>query len=211
MDLAGHKYGRWMVLERAPNRGAVTHWRCRCECGEVGEVSTQNLRSHQSTSCGCRTAESTRRRSLKHGATVGRKELPEYKAWKQAKLRCYSLRNPDYHYYGGRGIVMYEGWLHDFAAFYAHMGPRPSGYTLERIRVDGNYEPGNCVWASRHTQANNTRQCHYIIHKGQRLTLSQLAAMYGVDYAAVRNRFKRGQSPDQIIFALLHGRKRRGR
>lgn len=211
LNLTGQRFGRWNVLEIAPKRRAVTYWRCVCDCGDIGEVSIQNLRSKQSTSCGCRTIESTRRRVTKHGATKNGIETPEYKAWKQAKTRCFSAKNPDFPYYGGRGISMCPEWAGDFAIFFADMGPRPDGYTLDRIDVNGNYAPGNCRWASRYTQSNNTRQCHYVTHLGRRMTLAQLAAHYSVDYTSVRLRFKKGQTPEQIIFALLHGRKRRAR
>jgi hypothetical protein len=121
------------------------------------------------------------------------------------------VNNPDYRYYGGRGITMCDRWRDDFAAFYADMGPRPESYTLDRIDVDGPYSPENCRWASRYTQSNNTRQCIYTIHKGQRMTLAQMAAAEDIDYAALRTRVKKGQTPAQALFALKNGRKRRGR
>lgn len=106
---------------------------------------------------------------------------------------------------------MADEWRTDYAAFLRDMGPRPIGYTLDRIDTDGDYAPANCRWASRYTQSNNTRQCVYVVHKGERLTLSQLASLYDVDYSALRQRVKRGQTAEQALFALLHGRKRRGR
>lgn len=208
IDITGHRYGRWAVVARVTGRRG--YWLCRCDCGNIGEVSRGNLRSGQSGSCGCQAVEATRARRTKHGATAGGANPPEYKAWRQAKLRCYSTKNPDYRHYGGRGIRMCDRWRDDFAAFLADMGPRPTGYTLDRVDVNGDYGPANCRWASRYTQSNNTRQCVYVMHLGERMTMSQLAAKYGVDYAAVRQRIRyRKQTPEQAIFALLHGRKRR--
>lgn len=94
-------------------------------------------------------------RNLKHGLCY----TPEYRAWAEAIRRCENPRNPGFANYGGRGIKMAPEWRHDFAAFFAHIGPRPGSlYTLDRIDNGGNYEPGNVRWATYKVQANNTRR-----------------------------------------------------
>jgi hypothetical protein len=83
---------------------------------------------------------------------------PEYRAWSGLKQRCLNPDNKNWEAWGGRGITVFPGWVHDFPAFLAHVGPRPgAGYSLDRIDVDGNYEPGNVRWANVGMQNNNRR------------------------------------------------------
>lgn len=91
---------------------------------------------------------------LKHGMH----NTPEYKAWRGMRTRCYNPNDAHYKNYGGRGIEVCEKWRIDFTTFYADMGPRPSEiHSLDRIDVNGNYEPSNCRWATRSEQQKNKR------------------------------------------------------
>lgn len=112
-----------------------------------------------------------------------------------AKDRCFNVNNPGYANYGGRGITMAPQWVSSFEAFFEHMGPRPHGLELDRIDNAGNYEPGNCRWATRDEQANNRRSNVFIEAFGKRLNIKAWAAETGLTESAIRLRLKTHKWP----------------
>lgn len=121
----------------------------------------------------------------------GRSKLPEYKIWKNMRNRCYNQHNHKYSRYGGRGICVCKRW-DDFWAFYHDMGKRPHGMTLDRIDVNGNYEPNNCRWADIKTQ-NNNRTTTIKVRIGDTIkSVKEWADIYGISDLTVRDRFYRG-------------------
>jgi len=156
IDLTNQKFGRLLVIARAGSslRGRAL-WQCRCECdGSIVIVLGKELRNGHTVSCGCWKAERMGDFARTHGMGLTR----EYKSWKAAKQRCTNPKDTNYPLYGGRGIQMCEEWMDSFPDFYAHIGPRPQGHSLDRIDVNGNYEPGNVRWATAKDQANNRRR-----------------------------------------------------
>lgn len=106
-----------------------------------------------------------------------------YEVWKAMKQRCLNPRNKDYAHYGARGITVCERWQKSFTAFYCDMGDRPDKHTLERIDNEGNYEPGNCKWATWHDQRINTRP--RIIPGGRKTTPEHVAQILGLRRAGL--------------------------
>jgi hypothetical protein len=135
-----------------------------------------------------------------HKYENGEHELPEYRIWKAMKNRCYNPRSRYWKWYGNR-IFVCERWLgpEGFRNFYADMGPRAGGLTLERIDNDGNYEPGNCKWATWDTQANNSRHNRLLTYDNRTQTISKWARELGVTPPAIQNRLKRGWGIERAL------------
>lgn len=144
-DITGVRYGKLVVIGATPERtkGGDVRWLVRCDCGAEKVVPGGHLRSGGTRSCGCLG---------KHGMTYS----STYKSWNAMKDRCTNPNNASWEYYGGRGITLDDSW-NVFINFFNDMGERPPGTSLDRIDNDGNYEPGNCRWASSSVQGTNRR------------------------------------------------------
>ncbi len=152
LDLTGKRFGRLLALWPTQGRasGSIV-WEFECDCGKRVKVGLPNLK--RTKSCGCLNQYLRIQRGTKHNG-VGK---PEYRSWACMRDRCLNPNHGHYHYYGGRGIKICDRWS-DFAKFLEDMGTRPVGTTLDRIDVNGNYEPGNCRWATHHEQQSNKRK-----------------------------------------------------
>ncbi len=133
---------------------------------------------------------------------------PTENSWFAAKQRCTNPSSDSYPRYGGRGIRMCEAWVNDFAAFFADMGERPPGTTLDRIEVNGDYEPSNCRWATVKQQQRNTRRNRFIEIDGERKAVVQWSEDVGTHPHVIVKRLDRGWSPRDAVFAP-HGARRK--
>jgi len=157
VDLTGMKFGRWLVIKRGKNGNyKATRWECVCECGNEKLVNGSNLINGKSKSCGCLHSELVGKITLSHGYARKNKKNKTYTTWISMRQRCNNPKSEAYKYYGGRGISICERW-NNFENFLKDMGERPENLTLERENNDGNYEPGNCKWATHEMQSRNNR------------------------------------------------------
>jgi hypothetical protein len=179
IDRTGKKYNKLLVIEEAgkDTKGNFL-WKCQCDCGKIITVSGKNLNNGDVKSCGC-----LRDGHPKHGLVY----TPTYEIWCGMKKRCTNPNCVAWKNYGGRGITLCERWM-KFENFYADMGERPEGLSIDRIDNNGNYEPGNCRWATNTEQANNTRQNHYLTYKGETKTIKQWAKEFNMLYSTLCGR-----------------------
>jgi hypothetical protein len=170
-NLQGQRFGKLVVVSREGNTrtGACT-WRCMCDCGNVKVVTGFHLRRRSVVSCGLHKEGQARIRFTRHGQITRRGRTGAYESWAHMIERCSNPNVKCWKDYGGRGISVCESWK-NFENFYADMHDRPTGLTIERVDVNGNYEPGNCVWDDKFRQAQNHR-----IHTGNKTGVKGVAA-----------------------------------
>lgn len=171
--LAGKRFGRIVVLSRAGNSDGHAVWRCQCDCGRVVDFRSDKLQGGFVRSCG------------KNGhcsSAITEVASAEFAAWRAMRSRCAS----DLPAYGGRGIAVCARWQSSFEQFLSDMGPKPSPkHSLDRYPDhNGNYEPGNCRWATKKQQSRNRRVTLWV--EDGRITLREYLEQHGVDADKVR-------------------------
>lgn len=164
IDLVGQVHGRLTVVSFNGRVNGRPTWFCRCSCGLQKVAVGHDLVSGRVKSCGCLQAEVRVASHTRHGANRKGARWPEWGAWQQMIGRCHRPRSTRFAYYGGRGITVCDRWrfgegdLTAFECFIADLGRRPRpDLSIDRIDNDGNYEPGNCRWATRAQQRANQR------------------------------------------------------
>lgn len=163
IDITGLRSGRLVVLGPAANKGRRTMWRCRCDCGNERDFTTDTITKNPSMmsgkggarSCGCLKIEILVGNAKTHGHTPKGERSATYSSWLGIRARCLSPKAQYYDRYGGRGIKVCDRWR-TFENFLADMGEKPAGLSIDRIDNDGNYEPGNCRWATPVEQTRNS-------------------------------------------------------
>lgn len=219
IDLAGQRFGRLVAIEHAgrvvnKNGFRTTLWRCKCDCGKESIVRYPLLVSGNTRSCGCWERENKERMvSIAHANNLKSASVafgnvenhPLRKIWKSMLMRCNNPSVKNYNNYGGRGIKVCERWSGNlgFENFVNDMGERPDGTTLDRIDVNGNYEPSNCRWATAEQQMNNRTDNSRITLNGESITCSQLCSKYGFYRTYVTHLIHDGIDVNEVIRRAL--------
>ncbi len=200
IDLTNKKFGSLTVLEFVGRtaRGAYL-WKCRCECGTIIETIGSDLsrprdpRRH----CGCQRSANISTAKRTHGLS---KNLV-FKIWERMISRCHNSQDEAFAYYGGRGIAVCNRWRESFADFLADVGERPSRkHSIDRYpNNDGNYEPGNCRWATDTEQSRNTRRNHFVTIGAETLCVSAWCERFKIKPAVVHCRLRYGWTIEKAL------------
>lgn len=193
LSLRGRRFGMLVVARRAPNDGKRTAWLCICDCGQQTVTRGSRLTSGHAKTCG---------KGHKIKSLIRTAAPSEYNVWQNMLGRCYRTDHVSYKNYGARGVKVCARWR-QFENFLSDMGPRPSrDYSIDRYPDRaGNYELGNCRWATRRQQALNTRRTIYVMHEGEQVPLTELIERLGLNRDMVRKRIKLGWDLETALTA----------
>lgn len=191
-DLTGQMFGRLTVIQPDGRIGTHAAWKCKCQCGSVTRVRSNSLRSGKTKSCGCLHIEVSHDLATERFTTHGKYDTPVYRTWLAMKGRCLRSTHTAYPDYGGRGIGICDRWKESFENFHADMGDPPGpGYSIERNDVNGNYEPGNCKWATVREQRRNTRSTVRLTYNGVTKSLAEWAEETGLHRTTIATRLRK--------------------
>lgn len=200
----GDRSGRLEMI-RVHGKSISGYWyiTVRCDCGNVFPVNENNFRRGLAKGCGCKQGTSDHAFKPTHRESGGDKgeKSPEYATWGEMKKRCFCKTSKNYPHYGGRGITVCERWEKSYEDFLSDMGRKPSPqHSIDRIDNNGNYEPGNCRWATKTEQASNTRRNKTITALGKTMTAAQWARETGVSEFRIYGRLRDGWNPEDALF-----------
>ena len=196
-DLTGQKINHWTVLERAqnyiqPNGRSVVMWKCQCDCERrtIAIIRSDTLKDGKSTQCISCARSFAANEAVKKLKIHGERNTRLYGIWVNMRSRCNNTKNLDYKDYGGRGIVVCEEWDSSYVAFrdWAKSNGYSDDLTIDRIDVDGNYEPSNCRWATIKEQANNRRSNKMLTFNGETHSIHMWSEILGINYNTLYNR-----------------------
>ena len=197
----GTRFGYLTVMHRASSIGKYAAWCCMCDCGVAVVATGQKLRRGLRKACAVNGHQFRENWGRRYTGDVSMQKLHprEYKSWENMRERCNNPRQVNYRMYGARGITVCERWAR-FAAFFEDMGKKPTAkHTVDRIDNDGNYEPGNCRWATPAEQSRNMRTNGYVEWNGQRMLLLDVVKQFGISRNLVYCRLKLGWSLEQAL------------
>lgn len=197
-NLLGQKFNR-LIVTRFSGVDHKSHalWECLCDCGKTKVIKASSMVRGMTKSCGCMLAEC---HTARKGQRTGLRNRVLYKMWSAMVNRCHNPKRPNYVYYGARGISVCNEWRTSFEQFESDIGPRPTAiHSIDRIDVNGNYEPTNCRWATPTEQGRNRRSNRFLEFNGERLTISEWANRLGVTVRTISCRIESGWVAQDIF------------
>lgn len=189
IDITGQRFGRLLVVDIAKNRISSgghqrTMWLCKCDCGKELDVATNSIMKGDAKSCGCLHREI----SVLSNSTHKMCGTGTYRSWQAMMNRCMNKSSHAYPHYGGRGISVCDKWRL-FENFLADMGERQKETSIDRFPDNnGNYEPGNCRWATSSEQSRNRRNSVFIKFGGRNQCVADWARDIGISAATLMYR-----------------------
>lgn len=189
LDITGKRFHRLVALnpngfDKSPSRKHI-RWDFICDCGKIYNARINSIVHGATKSCGCLKNEGNANRI--HGMTKSR----EYQSWAHMKGRCLNKLSKDFYLYGGRGILVCDRWVDSFENFYADMGDCPDGFSIDRIDVNGNYEPLNCRWTDSKVQSRNKRDNKFYEFNGMKMCQSDWAKFLGINVSTLIQRLEK--------------------
>ncbi|MEN4457295.1 hypothetical protein ABC558_10935 [Staphylococcus epidermidis] len=194
IDMTGVNFNGCKVLKRkGTNKDKKITWLCECYCGNLFVTTGKSIRNNTVKSCGClkqETLSKCRKNNKTHGDTGS--EL--YNIWRGIKKRCRKPNAHNYKWYGKRGIDVCDEWYNSYSKFkeWAKTNGYEEGSSIDRINVNGNYEPNNCRWVDMKTQQRNRRNNVKVKYKGRNRTLAEISEITGLSQSLINYRYKHG-------------------
>ena len=204
-DLTGQRFGRLTVIQFDCTQGHMSKWLCKCDCGGTKSVRSDHLTAGHTKSCGCMELENMETFGG-HNRTLRADHKRLDLVYRAMLNRCYHEKTRNYKNYGGRGIRVCDEWRECFDNFCKWA--LTNGYdetakygkcTLERIDVNGNYEPSNCKWVSSYEQSVNKRDTIRIEWDGNLRTIRELSQITGIPESRIRGRLARGWDIERTL------------
>ena len=200
-DLTRKTFNRLTVIKRVEVDKKEVYYLCKCTCGNEKIIRGKDLKYNKIKSCGCLNKEKTTERNTKHSLRHTR----IYRIWLLMKNRCLNSKYHLFKNYGGRGITICNEWKNDFMSFYNWS--MNNGYeeylTIDRINVNGDYEPSNCRWATKLQQQRNTTRLRKITYKNETHCISEWAEILGLEYNTLYYRFRRNNYSEDVLKKVI--------
>ena len=200
-DLTGKTFNRLTVIKRTEVEKKEVYYLCKCTCGNEKIIRGKDLKYNKIKSCGCLNKEKTTERNTKHSLRHTR----IYRIWLLMKNRCLNSKYHLFKNYGRRGITICDEWKNDFVKFYNWS--MANGYkddlTIDRINVNGNYEPSNCRWATKLQQQRNTTRLRKITYKNETHCISEWAEILGLEYNTLYHRFRINNYSEDVLKRVI--------
>lgn len=185
--------------------GATSQVFCKCACGKSLVVNAKDVRTGHTKSCGCMKSSWISEKKAVHGFARMGKRTGLYNVWAGMKNRCYNVNSHDYKHYGGRGITVCNEWKHSFPAFLRDMADGyKKGVKIERVDNNGDYEKGNCKWATHTQQMRNKRNNRCFRFFGELITIAEFCEKTKTNSGTIYSRIKRGMTTEKAAMKSIN-------